>query len=654
VDRAHHVAEAAHEVIGSTHEDKANRIAEAAAEEVQSADELQAEIAIKDVTQVHVEDEAEDDSKDDEEDTPRLALVTPRASQDEDTLALASESEALDQMLQGTTPRETLLSRGFQVVAPASKDAVKWPEDMKQGPPKHADDKSRDEFVRKCTIVTTVSHKRMLPSSAVEAICRSTDQVVQCKMDLGNRMQLLHERGRSMTTFCSEAWDWFLDKYGQKCPNQCRKMQCRSTCAWLEANEDLKREGADINERLSKVSGHERAELTKVLKEADEAQKAAVTQTRARDQQKVVSDRAAKADSEASEALNAQTKRAAEMAKKLKQLEEDKLRYKAEVRADIKIFSEWKRKYEKQSVQATLSANRVKELKEKIEPLTFKIEQQMDYLKHQKLVLEDMQKGLLNTKKTVDETEKQMKEFGPKMKKAQEDMKKAEVATNEAYEEGEDMNTLQVLDQYLADAQANYFGYQEQMAALENTHRNAKDDYTWGKKEMDNFAKEVKKEVAADKELRTVRAKIKVELLKLEEKSKRFSLQAMKDQKEVAKLQRLVYQKEEKLAEVETSIRIVGPTNQEEQEKLAKCQKDLEVAAAALSESKEALLKGEAQLNKLKAAEKKTTKVAQERRKKFKLQSGGLDELVAAHKARRRDLNSRMPEIVFKHKLHKQ
>merc|ERR1711972_810584 len=56
-----------------------------------------------------------------------------------------------------------------------------------------------------------------------------------------------------MGRFCMAVYDWFQSKYGMKCPNQCRKLQCKSSCLWLEAKKDSNEEGRQIKEEMVKA-----------------------------------------------------------------------------------------------------------------------------------------------------------------------------------------------------------------------------------------------------------------------------------------------------------------------------------------------------------------------------------------------------------------
>eukprot|EP00419_Tripos_fusus_P024051 CAMPEP_0172719184 /NCGR_PEP_ID=MMETSP1074-20121228/75357_1 /TAXON_ID=2916 /ORGANISM="Ceratium fusus, Strain PA161109" /LENGTH=476 /DNA_ID=CAMNT_0013544509 /DNA_START=375 /DNA_END=1805 /DNA_ORIENTATION=+ len=61
-----------------------------------------------------------------------------------------------------------------------------------------------------------------------------TDHVFDCKADLTDRFRNANRDGGTMLDVCSATYAWFEKRYGDFCPSQCAKLQCRPTCAWLE------------------------------------------------------------------------------------------------------------------------------------------------------------------------------------------------------------------------------------------------------------------------------------------------------------------------------------------------------------------------------------------------------------------------------------
>lgn len=109
-----------------------------------------------------------------------------------------------------------------------------------------ADQEAQDDFVRRCQVVVTVSDDKFLPIKPLDRFCQTTDAAMECRMKVGMRLKETHARDGDMGKFCSAVYDWFQGKYGMKCPKQCRKLQCKSTCMWLDAKKKLNKDNAGI------------------------------------------------------------------------------------------------------------------------------------------------------------------------------------------------------------------------------------------------------------------------------------------------------------------------------------------------------------------------------------------------------------------------
>merc|ERR1711861_1348 len=44
---------------------------------------------------------------------------------------------------------------------------------------------------------------------------------------------------KAFVQWCDKVWSWFQVKYGQYCLNQCHKLQCEDTCAWMKERKRL-------------------------------------------------------------------------------------------------------------------------------------------------------------------------------------------------------------------------------------------------------------------------------------------------------------------------------------------------------------------------------------------------------------------------------
>lgn len=122
----------------------------------------------------------------------------------------------------------------------------------------------------------------------------------------------------------------------------------------------------------------------------------------------------------------------------------------------------------------------------------------------------------------------------------------------------------------------------------------------------------------------------------------------------MAKLQVIAYNKEMQLTKVRKTLSLTRSTYEEEKAKLDVVQQDMDTAAATLALKSSELKKGQELLKHMEAKRDETKKLAEAKRKDFDKKTGGLRQLKEAHKARRRDLYSRMPAIISRHRLDKQ
>lgn len=118
-----------------------------------------------------------------------------------------------------------------------------------------ADIEAQEDFVRRCEVVVTVSDSKFLPVNPLDKFCRTTDAVMECRLKVGQRLKETHAREGDMGKFCSAVYDWFQGKYGMKCPSQCKKLQCKSTCMWLDAKRNLNKENMQIKDEMFAAEG---------------------------------------------------------------------------------------------------------------------------------------------------------------------------------------------------------------------------------------------------------------------------------------------------------------------------------------------------------------------------------------------------------------
>lgn len=127
-----------------------------------------------------------------------------------------------------------------------------------------ADMEAEEDFRRKCQTVVTVSDDKFLPVKPLDRFCQTTDAAMECRLKVGERLKETHARDGDMGKFCLAVYGWFQTKYGSKCPEQCRKLQCKSTCMWLDTKKKLDEDNKDL-----KAGMEEAKESLKKVKEAE-------------------------------------------------------------------------------------------------------------------------------------------------------------------------------------------------------------------------------------------------------------------------------------------------------------------------------------------------------------------------------------------------
>jgi chromosome segregation ATPase len=115
------------------------------------------------------------------------------------------------------------------------------------------DKAAREDFGRRCEVLVTVSDEKFLPVKPLVRFCDTTDAPMECRLKVSMRLKETHARDGDMGQFCSAVYDWFQGKYGMKCPKQCKKLQCRSTCLWLDKKKEAMEENLEIKEEMQEA-----------------------------------------------------------------------------------------------------------------------------------------------------------------------------------------------------------------------------------------------------------------------------------------------------------------------------------------------------------------------------------------------------------------
>merc|ERR1719265_335754 len=92
-----------------------------------------------------------------------------------------------------------------------------------------------------------------MPVNVVKDFCQTTDAVVECRLKVVGELQdfIGHMvTQRDVEGFCRKTYDWFQMKYGMNCPKQCHKLQCRSTCQWLENKAEIEKRREQLDKDM--------------------------------------------------------------------------------------------------------------------------------------------------------------------------------------------------------------------------------------------------------------------------------------------------------------------------------------------------------------------------------------------------------------------
>merc|ERR1719456_1423188 len=87
------------------------------------------------------------------------------------------------------------------------------------------------------------------------------------------RLKEAHNRGDPLDNFCSSAYEWFQGKYGDKCANQCDKLQCKPACEWLKRKKDYDNK-ANYEDKREDQAKADKAQLRSMKRSLDDLEDA--------------------------------------------------------------------------------------------------------------------------------------------------------------------------------------------------------------------------------------------------------------------------------------------------------------------------------------------------------------------------------------------
>jgi len=106
----------------------------------------------------------------------------------------------------------------------------------------------RDDFVPRCQQIVHVQYEDYLPLTAIDSVCE----------DVGNHAGCLAWKGKLVETFravsdaeaygqwCGGFYDWFHERFGDRCATQCEKLACKPFCAHHEDVVKLEKEDTEL------------------------------------------------------------------------------------------------------------------------------------------------------------------------------------------------------------------------------------------------------------------------------------------------------------------------------------------------------------------------------------------------------------------------
>mmetsp|Transcript_19078 Transcript_19078/g.44588 ORF Transcript_19078/g.44588 Transcript_19078/m.44588 type:complete len:575 (-) Transcript_19078:7-1731(-) len=327
------------------------------------------------------------------------------------------------------------------------------------------DDDVRDKFIERCATVTTVRDESYLPIKALERLCDGTDSVVECKLRVVKRVKDTHARGGDMQQACAAIYEWFQKKYGDECPNQCRKLQCQATCEWLDDHEavtqnetldemesqlkEMKTELSELEDELADAKSKTREQdnlcsrVEVKLGRAKSALDAALEAEKNQQQQLSIEEAAAKQDAARVASMMKQQEAAEEEAVNIgRELDFAKLdQTQAEEKAEkaVKAFNE-------AQTASAAAEQQVQGAQQELQSLKAEAQRKAD---------------------AVEAVEGQIEDLAPVLDKKLKAMQQAERNEDQALKDGSSQETLDVAADLVKQQTARYQETQAQMTALE-------------------------------------------------------------------------------------------------------------------------------------------------------------------------------------------
>jgi len=508
-----------------------------------------------------------------------------------------------------------------------------------------------DTFVQKCTVSFSVQNSDNLPTDALRNFCESTDAVMECRLKLLEPLKEAHKHGGSMMVFCAKAYNWFQMKYGMYCPTQCHKMQCKSTCEWLDEKKALDWEGEELEESSADVAGS-RKELDELQGELVDAREAATMRNRSVAQEQVKLARADAALKDRQHAREWQANVTNQIDVVVQSLETQKEDLALNITSDEDTLAELKMRVEKAELANHLLRDEQQHLSSEAGEAAAKMtdsEHQLQKSEEEVRVLEEMtseeNRKAQEIEQKVDNATAEVNDRRVKLESAQAQLDAANANSTETTAEVNELldlvrqqkqrfdaarESFRVLDRELASKRISLEHSRQDIATYRNGTAALRNETDALRRAVVALEEQL---VAKDTELQA--GNNASTLLTSEVTNRTAALNALKEQ----------------AAAVDRSLELQRGYQQQQHEALEKAQSaesqahdELKLQEAELGQEFHALQEA------AQAMGEALHKVAEERQR-WESENGGLVHALAAHKEKERDLEHRKPEIVRMHGL---
>lgn len=137
----------------------------------------------------------------------------------------------------------------------------------------------RGTFVPKCQAMVHVKFEDYLPLGAITKVCEGAGNHAGCHAWGAELTALFRKQAEpgEYASWCGEFYDWFHERFADRCTSQCEQYACKPICAYADASAALAEEGAELDAQKQAVAASQQqlAALTRDKEAAAAAEVAA-------------------------------------------------------------------------------------------------------------------------------------------------------------------------------------------------------------------------------------------------------------------------------------------------------------------------------------------------------------------------------------------